>query len=314
MMKPRSSGEGKKVKRPFKFNALLPWVGGFLVFFSLVACVEWFLFEYWQERAATVANALTISHLDNKHVLTEGDSNLVEYEYSLREQTDNGETEGVMLGLARLFDDPEAKVANIVIAGRNWQLAVKPIPEPTPKFWPWLLRILGWLFAGLFSVMAVALCALNRRLGSQALYDGLTGLPSRYLFLDRLKQVIRRTKRSQGNFSLIYLKLNEFDSINENQGGKCRNMLVTGIGKRLSGFIRNCDTVTRWEGGEFLILLEDCPQDQASSVAENLCHQIELPLYSGEQKLSVSVSIGIATFPDDGYSLTALLKVAGIRT
>ena len=314
MTKPRSSGEGKKVKRPLKFNALLPWVGGFLVFFSLGACVEWFLFEYWQERAATVANAITISHLDNKHVLTEGESNLVEYEYALREQTDNGETDGVMLGLARLFDDPEAKVANIVIAGGNWRLAVKPIPDPTPKFWPWLLRILGWLFAGLFSVMAVALCALNRRLGSQALYDGLTGLPSRYLFLDRLKQVIRRTKRSQGNFSLIYLKLNEFDSINENQGGKSRNMLVTGIGKRLSGFIRNCDTVTRWEGGEFLILLEDCPQDQASSVAENLCHQIELPLYSGEQKLSVSVSIGIATFPDDGYSLTALLKVAGIRT
>ena len=256
MLKPQSSGEEKQVKRPLKIKDLLPWITGFLLFFSIGACVEWLLFEYRQERAALV-NAVTASCLDG--------------------------------------------------------MVVKSISEPTPKIWPWILRILGWVFAVLFSIMAVALRTLSQRLVNQALYDGLTGLPSRYLFFDRLKQVIRRTKRSQGNFSILFIKLNKFNSIIEDQGVKTGDILLKGIGKRLIAFIRNCDTVTRWEGGDFLILLEDCPQDQANTVAENLCHQIELPVYSGEQKLSVSASIGIATFPDDGYSLSALLKVAGIK-
>ena len=291
MMKRQSSGE-VKVKRPFSLKAILPCIAGFLLLFSLGACVEWLLFEYQQERASIGS----------------------EYEYALREKTDNGETYGAILGSARLFDDHEAKFSNIVIHGENWQLAVKFVSEPTPKLWPWFLRVLGWSLAALFSVMALALLTLSRRLDNQALYDGLTGLPSRYLFLDRLKQVIRRTKRSQGNFSILFIKLNELNSVIDKQGVKTGDLLLKGIGKRLLGFIRNCDTVTRWEGGEFLVLLEDCPQDQANTVAENISHQIELPLYSGEQKLSVSASIGIATFPDDGYSLTALLKVAGIKS
>ena len=257
MLKPQSSREGKQVKRPFNVKAILPWIAGFLLFFSLGASVEWLLFEYRQDRAALV-NAVTISHLDG--------------------------------------------------------MAVKPISGPTPKIWPLILRLLGWVFAALFSGMALALLTLSRRLENQALYDRLTGLPSRYLFLDRLNQVIRRTKRSQGNFSILFVKLNELNSFIDKQGVKTGDMLLKGVGKRLLGFIRNCDTVTRWEGGNFLILLEGCPQDQANTVAENICHQIELPLYSGEQKLSVIASIGIATFPDDGYSLTALLKVVGIKT
>ena len=236
-----------------------------------------------------------------------------EYEYALRTQRSNGKTAAMMLGTAPLFDDPQALVSNIPIPGGIWQLAVKCVTDPMPEVWPWVLRIVGWLFAALSSALAIALWALNCRLVDQALYDHLTGLPSRHLFLDRLKQVIRRTRRGHGNFSILSVNLDGIESINERKGRKVGDMLLTGIGKRLIGYIRHSDTVTRWKGEEFLVLLDGCPQNQAKIIAENLRHQIELPVYCGEQKLTVRAFIGIATFPDDGRSLAALLKAAEAR-
>ncbi|MEI7868705.1 MAG: diguanylate cyclase [Candidatus Methylumidiphilus sp.] len=236
-----------------------------------------------------------------------------EYEYALRVQSDDGAKAGAILGSDALFADPEALISDIAIPGGIWQLAVKSAVEPTPGMVPQLFFALGWLFATLFAVLAMALWTLNRKLADLAFHDRLTGLPSRLIFLDRLKQVIRRTKRSQGSFSILFTNLNEFKSINESHGEKVGDMMLAGIGKRMIGFIRHCDTVTRWGGDEFLILLDECPHDQAKIIADNLRHQIELPMYCGEHKLRIGASIGLATFPDDGQSLTALLKVAGDR-
>jgi len=258
MMKLQSLAGNMKTDGSTQPNSLLPGILGFLLFLSLGLGVEWFLFEYRQERAAELVSA-------------------------------------------------------IAIPGGNWRLAVKSVIEPTAESWPLLFRVLGWLFAALFATLAVASWTLNRKLQDQALYDRLTGLPSRHLFLDRLKQVIRRTRRNQRNFSILFINLIDFKSVNESHGIKVGDMMLAGIGKRMIGFIRHCDTVTRWGGDEFLILLDDCPHDQANVLAENLRHQIELPVYCGEHKLRIGPSIGIATFPDHGHSLTALLKVANGR-
>jgi diguanylate cyclase (GGDEF)-like protein len=235
------------------------------------------------------------------------------YEYALRGQGKLGATDSMILGSGLLFGDPEAQVLDLTLPGGGWQLAIKSGTEPMPTLWPLFFRILGWLFAALFAALAMALWTLQRRLAELALYDHLTELPSRNLFLDRLKQVIRRTKRNRGNFSILFINLNEFKSINESHGEKVGDMMLAGIGKRISGFIRHCDTVTRWVGDEFLILLDDCPHDQANIIAANLSHQIELPVYCGEHQLRIGASIGLATFPDDGHSLAALLKVADAR-
>ncbi len=179
--------------------------------------------------------------------------------------------------------------------------------------WPAIVRSLGWLFSGLFAAQSVALLKLKRQLSDLALYDRLTGLPNRPLFLDRLKQMIRRTKRNKGNFSVLFVSLDEFKAINDSQGEKVGDMMLAGIGKRLIGAIRHCDTVTRWGGDEFLILLDACPLDQATLIATNLRHKIELPVPYGKAELRVSASIGLATYPGDGHSLGTLLKVAAAR-
>lgn len=239
-------------------------------------------------------------------ILTSG-----EYQYALRVQGGKGPSDGVILGPASLFGDSKAQVSSIAIPGGVWELAVKAVAEPLPKIWPLIFRAVGWLFAALFAVLSVTVWSLNQKLAEMALYDRLTGLPSRHLFLDRLKQMIRRTKRKQGQFSILFIKLIQFSSVNEAYGLKIGEILLTGIGKRINAFIRNCDTVTRWEDGEkFLVLLDDCPKDQAAILIENLRHQIELPIHCGEHKLAIGASLGLATFPQDGHSLTALLKVA----
>ncbi|MFZ4701519.1 MAG: sensor domain-containing diguanylate cyclase [Candidatus Methylumidiphilus sp.] len=239
--------------------------------------------------------------------------NSAAYEYALRGKNTVEPHERPMLGSASLFDEPEALVSSIAIPGGRWQLAIKPVANATTDIWPLMPHLLGWAFAALFSAMTLKLMALNRKLSDMALYDRLTGLPSRHLFLDRLKQVIRRTKRNHGNFSILFINLNEFKSINEMHGAKVGDMMLAGIGQRIIGFIRHCDTVTRWDGDEFLILLDDCPHDQATIIAANLRHQIELPVYCGEHKLRIGASIGLATFPDDGHSLSALLKSASTK-
>jgi diguanylate cyclase (GGDEF)-like protein len=234
------------------------------------------------------------------------------YKYALREQGPPDAKEGMILGSSVLFGDPDAQVLDLGVPGGHWQLAVKSGTQP-PSVGPWLLRVLGWLLAALFAALALALWRLQQKLADMALYDPLTELPSRNLFLDRLVQVIRRTKRNRGNFSILFINLNEFKSVNESHGEKVGDMMLTGIGKRISGFIRHCDTVTRWVGDESLILLDDCPHDQANIIAANLSHQIELPVYCGEHPIRVGASIGLATFPEDGQSLAALLKVAEAR-
>jgi len=251
--------------------------------------------------------------IDGFSLLAAGGFAHEEYQYALRIQDESGAGGKTILGAEALFKDPEAAAANIATPGGIWQLAVKAKAIPGATAWPALARGLGWLFAALFAVQSAALLGLNRKLSGLALYDRLTGLPSRHLFLDRLKQMIRRTKRNRGNFSVLFVNLNDFKSINQAQGEKVGDMMLAGIGKRLIGSIRHCDTVTRWGGDEFVILLDACPLNQAQFIAENLRHKIELPVSYGGTELRIGAAIGLATFPEDGHSLTALLKVAGAR-
>jgi diguanylate cyclase (GGDEF)-like protein len=237
-----------------------------------------------------------------------------DYHYALRARGEPGPArQAAILGADALFADPAAAVTNISAPGENWRLAVKPKALPGGEDGQLPARALGWLFAGLFALQSAALLRLNRKLAGLALYDRLTGLPSRHLFLDRLKQTIRRAKRNRGNFSVLFVNLSEFKAINHARGEKVGDMMLAGIGKRLIGSIRHCDTVTRWGGDEFVILLDACPQDQAKPIAENLRHKIELPVSYGEAELRIGAAIGVATFPEDGHSLAALLKVAEAR-
>jgi diguanylate cyclase (GGDEF)-like protein len=234
-----------------------------------------------------------------------------EHGYALRVQKQPSVEAATVLGGDGLFSDPTAAVTEVEVPGGIWRLAVKSAAPPADE-WLGIVRLLGWLLAGWIAAQSAILLGLKRQNNELALHDPLTGLPSRPLFLDRLKQTLRRTKRNRGNFSVLFVNLDEFKAINERLGEKVGDMMLAGIGKRLLGSIRHCDTVTRWGGDEFLVLLDACPLEEARPITESLRHKVELPVTYGECELRVGAAIGAAAYPQDGQSLVALLKAAQI--
>ncbi len=136
-----------------------------------------------------------------------------------------------------------------------------------------------------------------------ALHDGLTGLPNRVLFADRLERSIARTARDQSHhYAVLFLDIDRFKIINDSLGHVAGDTLLVEFAKRLSNCLRPSDTVARLGGDEFTILLDDPKEpDDAVSVADRILEGVRKPFVLGNQEVYVTTSIGIAT-SGTGYS------------
>jgi diguanylate cyclase (GGDEF)-like protein/PAS domain S-box-containing protein len=142
----------------------------------------------------------------------------------------------------------------------------------------------------------------EQRLLHDALHDGLTGLPNRALFLDRLKHVLSRTKRSADyHFAVMFLDLDRFKVINDSLGHSTGDMLLKAIAERLEECVRPGDTVARLGGDEFTILIDDIGSDQRMlDVAERVQQVISAPIILDGQQVFTTASIGV-THSTIGY-------------
>ena len=152
----------------------------------------------------------------------------------------------------------------------------------------------------------------EQRLERAAVHDLLTGLPNRLLLQDRVAQALRAARRIRGGVAVLVLGLDNFKSVNNTYGHSVGDVLLREVAGRLRGTIREVDTLARFGGDEFAIVLGDTPAGADVALASKMRQALSKPFIVAEQRLDVSVSIGGACHPQDGDDPQTLLRKAEI--
>ena len=150
---------------------------------------------------------------------------------------------------------------------------------------------------------------MEQQLAEMATHDFLTGLPNRFLLTDRFSIAAAQAHRKDANMALLLLDLDKFKAVNDTLGHSVGDKLLQAIGERLSSIIRSSDTVARLGGDEFLLLLPEIVHlDDAEKIAKKIADAFNEPFIINGNSLRISISIGIAIYPEDGTDLEALMQ------
>ncbi|HEX2026983.1 MAG TPA: EAL domain-containing protein [Nitriliruptorales bacterium] len=151
------------------------------------------------------------------------------------------------------------------------------------------------------------------QLAHQALHDPLTGLPNRALFHDRLDHALASATRREERPALLFLDLDNFKAINDTLGHAAGDQLLLEVAARLQSCLRPTDTVARFGGDEFAVLLEDSqPRETAREVAGRIHDTLREPVRVMWKEVVVEVSIGIADAHEGGVGAEELMRNADV--
>lgn len=151
----------------------------------------------------------------------------------------------------------------------------------------------------------------RQELSEQARHDGLTGLPNRRLFDERLTAALARRRRHGGEVALLFVDLDRFKAINDSEGHEAGDEVLKAVARRLRAHTREVDTPARLGGDEFVVLLcGDQPPGALAAFAHKLQGVISAPIECDELLLQVGCSIGISRTPVDGETADQLMSAA----
>lgn len=151
----------------------------------------------------------------------------------------------------------------------------------------------------------------ENKLKKLALYDGLTDLPNRMLALDRLTQEILTAKREKTKVAVLFLDIDDFKKVNDLLGHEIGDKFLCKVAKRLSAAIRSSDTLARYGGDEFIVILDGISDDSdINPIVEKLLRQFCDAYQIDGHELITTLSIGVSVYPDDGESGEELLDKA----
>jgi len=151
----------------------------------------------------------------------------------------------------------------------------------------------------------------EKAINYMAYYDALTGLPNRALLTDRLKQAISLAMRSEKLISVMFIDLDSFKSVNDTMGHDGGDAMLLQIAGRLSDNVRKYDTVSRFGGDEFLVMLQQIPDiNDIRESANKIMSVFDQPITIKGQEFFITASAGVAVFPFDGEDTDELIKHA----
>jgi diguanylate cyclase (GGDEF)-like protein len=162
-----------------------------------------------------------------------------------------------------------------------------------------------------FDSMTTAIADREQSILKLAYWDEMTGLPNRSLFMRQLTDAVQLSHVTQEPLSVVVMNLDRFKQINNILGHEFGNKLLHAVALKLTeGLSRESDTVYRFSGDEYALLLPDTDAHAAMNVAKSICKILEKPIQIDEQYVDTSASIGIASFPEHAHEVNQILSYA----
>jgi len=219
----------------------------------------------------------------------------------------------VFWGDAALFLAPGTQLVDVDVPGGKWVIALRHAETPQ-QFALWLMNGLVWLLALILGGSTLVVLAQRAQLGQLALFDPLTGLPNRLLVRDRIDRAMSGLRRDPGRTCLLlFIDLDGFKQVNDRLGHKAGDTALQHTAQRITGAVRESDTVGRWGGDEFIVFMENVDRASVGEMIAKIRQVVELPTNYAQQPFAVGASIGHAFAPEDGGTLEELLRTADAR-
>ena len=234
------------------------------------------------------------------------------FDFAIRIE-EEGSDGRMLYGSPKLFADKSAVVLDAPTPSGRWTYAVRP-KERSSQALNWAIRGLGWILAILAGLSVLTVLRQRRELSLLAGFDSLTALPNRRLFDDRLEQSLRRYERNgTGLVASVFIDVNDFKAINDRYGHVVGDRVLQTLATRIREEVRVGDTVSRWAGDEYALIIEDTTENSVLQLIERLHERIEEAFDVGGIPLTVGVAIGAAYYPDEAATSADLLALADQR-
>ncbi|MEO6353561.1 MAG: PAS-domain containing protein, partial [Burkholderiaceae bacterium] len=167
-------------------------------------------------------------------------------------------------------------------------------------------------YIGIFSDISHVKAAQSQ-IERLSFFDALTNLPNRVLLQDRLQQALHNAERNKRRIALLTIDIDRLSHINDTLGHHVGDQVIVVVADRLVSSVRAVDTVSRHRGDEFALILEDLDDAQdAAQMAERVLASLGASFWLEKHEISISASIGISIFPEDGKTPLVLLKNADV--
>jgi diguanylate cyclase (GGDEF)-like protein len=159
--------------------------------------------------------------------------------------------------------------------------------------------------------VSLANAQMYGRMEQMATTDGLTGLFNHRTFQERVVEMLARAERTQGRLAVLLTDIDHFKKVNDTYGHPTGDVVLRGVAQVVSGCVRKIDLAARYGGEEFAIVLEGTELEGARQLAERIRGEVQKQVFQSSQgPFSVTLSLGISIYPDDGRDAKALIAHA----